>query len=328
MDRDALRTIALALLVLAVIAVAASTLDSNESVDSGGFGIGAGPPATGGQDGGSFGMDGEGGSGLPLAESFSEGSLSIDGVCIPFFLRAEGQLTLLLALVGLWVVLAKRKDRFLATSGTFLTAVFGGFMLLFVTDCGPSNPFDLAVPTSAGQKGGGGGSGGGLSGAVSAVSEPQVSPVLLVFGGIFVAILVAALVMSADQSSEDLEEQLIEEDSDESDDRPDLGAIGRVAGRAADRIDQAGSFENEVYRAWAEMTTELEVDRPRSSTPGEFASVAVEAGMTPDDVDRLTELFEEVRYGGRAPTADREQTAVETLRRIEAQYSDEGGEES
>jgi len=79
-----------------------------------------------------------------------------------------------------------------------------------------------------------------------------------------------------------------------------------------------------VYRAWAEMTAELEVDRPESSTPGEFATVAVDAGMAPEDVDRLTELFEEVRYGGHAPTDDREQAAVETLRRIESRYSDEG----
>lgn len=328
MDRDALRTVALALLVLAVIAVAASTLDSNETVDSGGIGVGPGAPTTGEQDGGFLGTSGEGDSGLPLPESFSEGSMSIDGFCVPFFLRVEGQLTLLLAVVALWAVLAKRQDRFFASAGTFLAVVFGGFLLLFLTDCGPSDPFDLAIPTSAGHEAGEGGSGGGLSGAVSAVSEPQISPLLLVLGGIFVAVLAAALMMSADQSSEDLEERLIEEaEGDESDDRPDLEAIGRVAGRAADRIDRAGTFENEVYRAWAEMTAELEVDRPHSSTPGEFASVAVDAGMVPEDVDRLTKLFEEVRYGGRAPTEDRERTAVETLRRIETQYSDEGGEE-
>ncbi|MFT4891933.1 MAG: hypothetical protein ACI9YT_002870 [Halobacteriales archaeon] len=328
MDRDALQTVALALLCLAVISVAASTLESNENVDSGGFGIGIGPPTTGDQDGGSLGMGGEGGSGLPLPESFSEGSMSINGVCVPFFLRVEGQLTLLLALVGLWLVLAKRQDRFLATSGTFLTAVFGGFLLLFVTDCGPSSPFDMSVPTSAGQKAGGGGIGGGFSGAVSAVSEPQVSPILLVFAGFFLVVFAAAMVMSGEGSDEDLEEKLIEDEDDESADTTDLETIGRVAGRAADRIDQIESFENEVYRAWAEMTTELEVDHPRSSTPGEFARVAVDAGMAQEDVDRLTELFEAVRYGGRAPTEERERTAIETLRRIENQYADRGGQES
>jgi hypothetical protein len=323
MDREALRTVALAVLVLAVIAVAASALDSNEQVDSGGFGIGPGAPTTGQQDGGFFGVGGDGDNGLPFPAAFSDGSLSIDGYCIPFFLRLEGHLTLLLALVGLWVILAKRQDRFLATTGTFLTAVFGGFLLLFVTDCGLSDPFDLALPTSAGQDAGGGGSGGGLSGMVSAVNEPTISPVILVVAGVFIGVLAVALLMATDPSSASLVEEVIEAD-DDAHDGPDLGTVARVAGRAADRIDRMGSFDNEVYRAWAEMTAELEIDRPESSTPGEFATVAVDAGMAPEDVDRLTELFEEVRYGGHAPTDDREQAAVETLRRIESRYSDEG----
>jgi hypothetical protein len=45
--------------------------------------------------------------------------------------------------------------------------------------------------------------------------------------------------------------------------------------------------------------------------------------MDSADVDRLTTLFEAVRYGGREPTPERERTAIETLRRIEAQYAGE-----
>ncbi|MFT4891934.1 MAG: hypothetical protein ACI9YT_002871, partial [Halobacteriales archaeon] len=62
---------------------------------------------------------------------------------------------------------------------------------------------------------------------------------------------------------------------------------------------------------------------PQSSTPGEFATEAIDAGMAPEDVNRLTELFEAVRYGGREPTEKRERTAIETLRRIEDQYADD-----
>ena len=327
MDRDALQTVALAVLCLAVISVAASTLESNERAESGGFGIGPGAPTTGSQDGGSFGLGGEGGRGLPLPEWLSKGRLSLDGLCVPFFLRLEGQLALLFALVGIAVVLEQRKDRLLAVAGTFLVAVFGGFVLLLLTDCGQSDPFDLAVPTSAGQRAGGGGSGGGLTGAVNAVSEPQVSPILLVFAGFFVAVFAAALLISGEKTDEDLLEEQVVKDGEAGAQRT-LEAIGRMAGRAADRIDGVGAFENEVYRAWAEMTSELDVEHPRSSTPGEFASAAIEAGMAPEDVNRLTELFEAVRYGGREPTDDRERTAIETLRRIENQYADRGGEGS
>lgn len=113
----------------------------------------------------------------------------------------------------------------------------------------------------------------------------------------------------------------------------DVAAIGRAAGRAADRIggdsEDAGSgdgegFENEVYRAWLEMTADLDVERPASSTPGEFADAAIEAGMRPDDVRELTALFEAVRYGGRGATAEREHRARQLFRRIEARYAPEG----
>jgi len=45
--------------------------------------------------------------------------------------------------------------------------------------------------------------------------------------------------------------------------------------------------------------------------------------MDREDVDHLTGLFAEVRYGGADPTSDRERAAVETLRRVEATYATE-----
>lgn len=326
MDKDALQTVAVAFLSVAVISVAASAIDSSERTETGGFGIGPGAPTTGSQDGGSFGSGGEGGFGLPLPKSFSKGSMSINGICIPFFLRAEGQLSVLLTLVGIGAVLDRIKDRLFAVTVTFLIAVFGGYVLLLLTDCGSSHPLDVAIPTSAGQSAGGGGRGGGFTGAVKAVSDPQISPLLLVFAGIVLMISVAAIMMTRNPSNDSLLDD-IETEEEEADARPTLHTIGRMAGEAADRIDQVGPLENEVYRAWAEMTMELEVDHPDSSTPGEFARKAVDVGMAPEDVDRLTELFEEVRYGGRAATEDREFAAIETLRRIEDQYANEGGEE-
>jgi hypothetical protein len=81
---------------------------------------------------------------------------------------------------------------------------------------------------------------------------------------------------------------------------------------------------NEIYRAWLEMTRHLAVDRPRSSTPTEFAEAAVDAGMAREDVRELTDLFELVRYGGEAPTPDRVDRARDALRRIERTYGGEG----
>ena len=105
-------------------------------------------------------------------------------------------------------------------------------------------------------------------------------------------------------------------------------AVGRAAGRAADRLEADAPdrpVENEVYRAWREMTAGLDVSRPESTTPGEFEAAAVEAGVEPEHARELTRLFEDARYGGREPTADDEARAVEVLRRIETVYATDDG---
>lgn len=95
---------------------------------------------------------------------------------------------------------------------------------------------------------------------------------------------------------------------------PDIAA---AAGEAADEIDEAAGDHNGVYRAWVRMTEVLDVDHPTTSTPREFAAAAKEAGIEPGDVSELTALFEQVRYGPTEVTAEHEQRARETLRRIE-----------
>jgi len=107
----------------------------------------------------------------------------------------------------------------------------------------------------------------------------------------------------------------------------DSTALGTIAGRAADRIEagdgDGGVATNEVYRAWREMTAQLDLDDPDTATPREFQHHAVTAGMSPSDVRELTRLFERVRYGGESATADREERAVQVLRRIESTYGEE-----
>ena len=114
------------------------------------------------------------------------------------------------------------------------------------------------------------------------------------------------------------------EGSDATGGDADLAAVGRAAGAAADRIDADADVTNEVYRAWDEMRGHVDGLDPDTAAPGEFADAAVEAGMDPTDVAELTELFAEVRYGGRDP-ADRADRAVAALRRIERTYGEGEG---
>lgn len=103
----------------------------------------------------------------------------------------------------------------------------------------------------------------------------------------------------------------------------DTAAVGEAAGRAADRLEDAAAVDNEVYRAWREMTELLDISDPETSTPDEFATAAVAAGMSQDDVHELTRLFEDVRYGNADASAEREQQAIGIFRRIEAQYTED-----
>jgi len=105
----------------------------------------------------------------------------------------------------------------------------------------------------------------------------------------------------------------------------ETAAMGAIAGRAADRIedspaDDGSDTDNEVYRAWGEMTAQLDIESGETTTPREFERRAAAAGMSPDDVRELTDLFETVRYGGEAATEERERRAVSVLRRIESTY--------
>lgn len=98
-------------------------------------------------------------------------------------------------------------------------------------------------------------------------------------------------------------------------------AVGRAAGRAADRIEDT-SLSNAVYEAWHEMTTVLDVADSETTTPAEFSAAAVAAGVDPADAEALTDLFREIRYGEAPVTPEREREARETFRRIEAAYTD------
>ncbi|MFD1647182.1 DUF4129 domain-containing protein [Haloarchaeobius litoreus] len=92
--------------------------------------------------------------------------------------------------------------------------------------------------------------------------------------------------------------------------------VAATAGTAADRLATGDRpVDNVVYRAWREMTAALDVGEPAATTPGEFAAAAVDAGLGPDAVAELTDVFETVRYGEADPAsyADRARRALERI---------------
>ncbi|MBZ6493682.1 DUF4129 domain-containing protein [Natrinema longum] len=161
----------------------------------------------------------------------------------------------------------------------------------------------------------------GRVGGSGSGSDPVVPAVLL--GAVLLAgLALAAILFSVSLTDRGAESAVHVEADDDS----DGAAAARAAGDAAERLDASVDFETEIHRAWREMAVHLDVPSPESSTPGEFADAAIEAGLNPDAVHELTARFEEVRYGGFEATADRETRARNALERIEASFQtvDEG----
>ncbi|WP_101295628.1 DUF4129 domain-containing protein [Halegenticoccus soli] len=309
MDRNAALTAGLALLAVVALALAAATLDSAVvSTGGGGGGFGPGDPP-------GFGSGDRPPGGEPAPAR--EGGL-FQPPCVP----ALADPRLVAGVVAAFLVATAAvywRTRTLLVPAAFAVA-FGipvALVYALLTACvrspaGPGSPLPSGNGTGILPNAGG----GGLGPAGQAVSTPSVALGIL----LVVALLGSVLLLFVSTGDEDAGSTAASEPEPESD--VDAAAIGRAAGEAADRIEGDADVENEVYRAWAEMTASIDVAHPRSSTPGEFASAAVEAGMDREDVDELTALFESVRYGGAEPTEARERRAVRALRRIEAAYAD------
>lgn len=169
--------------------------------------------------------------------------------------------------------------------------------------------------------GAGDGSDGGDGGSDPVTPQLPTSGLVLV-AAVFLA--VTALVVRRFRSGKADGTKGADDDSGRRDALTDVGA---TAGDAADELAQGATPENVVYRTWVEMTRQLDVTRPATRTPGEFADEAVDAGMQPGDVRTLTDVFEQVRYGDEPVTEERRRRAVEALRHIEETYGTEGGNE-
>ncbi|SIQ88822.1 protein of unknown function [Haladaptatus litoreus] len=309
MDSDTARPLVVALLCVLAIALAAATLNTAVTTDGGGGGIGFGT-------GSSFGS--EDAENSPSRNGTERGGLStpFEFPCYPV-LSSPAAIALILGLFFLAVGIGYRR---LGALGAIAVVGPVGIPLLLLhallTACeaptfdGPSS----ALPNSSNSTLPGGGSLGSGDGATS-----MLTPSVALFVILGIALLGALVLLVKSSSGTELEPQ----SSDEAPDEEDIAAVGRAAGDAADRIESDASVENEVYRTWREMTTHLDVSDPKSSTPGEFAAAAMDAGIAREDVTELTNIFEEVRYGGEDATGERETRAVAALRRIERTYAED-----
>jgi hypothetical protein len=286
------RTATVAALAVLAVSFAAATLDSTVAPESGGAGAETG--------------SGAGGPSIPLAPPPGE----------PFEISFPTELLGGLVVLGILAALAyayyrQRRELLVALVGAMvLVGVFG---LLFALVFAPGGQIGSAAVGNA--------SGGGVppegGGAPDGTVPAPLSLPLLV--GLLVAIVAVGIAVTRTRGGD---EARAESDADEEERGRDAAAVGRAAGRAADRIEGEETVENEVYRAWREMTALLDVDAPETNTPGEFADAAVDAGLGREDVTELTRLFEDVRYGDRDP-AEGEERAVAVLRRIESRYAED-----
>lgn len=281
------------------------------------------------EPGGTGGVGGGEGSGRPTTteQPPAEGG----GVEIPAFLEYLAVAFLVVVALALaWYLISHRRDavKLIAIAlgvGLVVLALVYLFMQL--------DPGSVMNQTEMGEmnetpSGGGGGEPGEGDGTDDPV--PRSLMTLLVALLVVTSIFVGALVVSRrDSDSVAGSESAIETDRDDD----NAAAVAAAAGRAAERIESSGDddVDNAVYRAWRDMTRLLEVDRPETSTPREFAGAAIDAGLAREDVDELTRLFEDTRYGHAETTEEMETRAVSVLRRIEDEYAeheDENGGES
>ncbi len=179
---------------------------------------------------------------------------------------------------------------------------------------GSGSPGGGSSPSEAGESERGAGGGSGQTDDSTAVAVPA-----LLLGVAFLVLLLVSYLLVDRTVTGPGPTGTSETESEEP------AALGEIAGRAADRIEAEGdqtAADNEVYRAWQEMTARLDIEGGETTTPREFETRATDAGMAADDVRELRRLFEEVRYGGASPTDDREQRAVTVLRRVESRYGE------
>jgi hypothetical protein len=304
-NRDALGVVALAALAILAIAVGAAAIDTPTRTAGTG----------GGSGGGSGGFFGDG-STFSLGQSSDPPTLGGGPPKIVF------QVLIAVLVVGFLVALYLQRDEIGLRDLRNVAAAVAALGLLSIVFYYVIRSFSDSSNTTGGNRTMGRATpaapGGGAGGAADTALQPVATNLPLVALAVG-AVLLVGLVALFQSDNEDTPS----ERESEPDGTTRMTEVGQAAGRAADRITEETTVENEVYWAWHEMTSQLDMKNPESSTPHEFARAASDAGMADGDVTELTDLFRAVRYGESHPTSDRESRAVAALRRIEDEYAEE-----
>ncbi len=83
--------------------------------------------------------------------------------------------------------------------------------------------------------------------------------------------------------------------------REPLGELAEIARQSLDDLQAGRNFENAIQECYARMSSVVEkrkgLQRDHAMTPAEFAARLTRAGLPREPVERLTRLFESVRYG-------------------------------
>ncbi|THE63346.1 DUF4129 domain-containing protein [Salinadaptatus halalkaliphilus] len=283
---------------IVAVAIAAATLHSPVELGDSGDGSGLG---TG---------DGDGvGSGVQPPPQEPTG-----GIQLPAFLEYLGYVLLsVLAIALVWYLLAHRRRAVKLIAVCLLATVLVAAIVEFLPPIADTQPLSPGPEGILGE--------GGSSGSDGTETTPiSVSP-LLIGLALIAAIFVGGVLFTRGRDGA----SAIDDDPDSPESvttDSDVAAVATAAGNAADRLEDGTDVDNEVYRAWREMTALLSVDRPASTTPREFADAAVAAGLDHDDVEALTRLFEDARYGDLETTPEMERRASAVFRRIEAADAD------
>ena len=254
------------------------------------------------------GNETDGGGFLPPPPEDSPAG-TVDG-SIPFLTELLTLLGVVAVLAVLWYLYYDRRGLFQIVVSVL--AVVGALLLLSWLLSPEFSREAVAGPLGVGNETA---LGTGDDGDHVITTEPStLLVVLVVLFGVLLVGLVA--VLTRHRAASDSEQK-------STADSTDAVAVGHVAGRAADRLESDEHAENEIYRAWVEMTDLFDLSQKETKTPGEFAAAAIDAGLEPDDVRELTRLFEQVRYSPTTPSESDEQRAVALFRRIESTYAEE-----
>lgn len=96
--------------------------------------------------------------------------------------------------------------------------------------------------------------------------------------------------------------------------------FSRIARQSLNDLNAGRNFENAIVECYARMSAVVDKKRgvrlERAMTPAEFAERLMRAGLPREPVEKLTHLFERVRYGRLGPGAAEVNEAASSLRSI------------